>query len=164
MAQKHCKIWLVWLITALVGTAWHFLYTWLPNPLVGLIAPINESVWEHLKLLFWPFLLACPWLARQGRDPQRAWGACFAALLWMPVLLLGVYYPLKAGFDVQSEAMPILLYYLVLAAGFYLARRLSHSAAIGRNAGVLLMLVGCYAACLVIFSVAAPMLPIFMSP
>lgn len=22
----------------------------------GLIAPVNESIWEHLKLVFWPFL------------------------------------------------------------------------------------------------------------
>ena len=27
------------------------------NILLGLLTPVNESVWEHLKLLFFPFLL-----------------------------------------------------------------------------------------------------------
>ena len=60
MRRSNHGIWLVWGITALIGTGWHFLYDWLPFQLVGMVAPVNESVWEHLKLLFWPFLLACP--------------------------------------------------------------------------------------------------------
>ena len=43
-----------WLGAALAGTALHFLHSWLPNPLTALFAPVNESVWEQLKLLFWP--------------------------------------------------------------------------------------------------------------
>ena len=36
----------------------HMLYEWLgQNALIGLIAPINESVWEHGKLIFFPFLI-----------------------------------------------------------------------------------------------------------
>ena len=95
---------MAWGLTALIGTGLHFLYDWMPFQLVGMIAPVNESVWEHLKLLFWPFLLACPFLARQGGTPQRGWGACFAGMLLMPALLLGIYYPLRAGFGVQTEA------------------------------------------------------------
>ena len=37
------------------GALWHFLYSWSGNNiLVGMIAPVNESVFEHLKLLFFP--------------------------------------------------------------------------------------------------------------
>ena len=36
----------------------HMLYDWLgQNAFIGLIAPINESVWEHGKLIFFPFLI-----------------------------------------------------------------------------------------------------------
>ena len=39
------------------GALWHFLYSWSGNNiLVGMIAPVNESVFEHLKLLFFPCL------------------------------------------------------------------------------------------------------------
>ena len=42
-------------VTSLCGTLLHFLYDWLGE--AGWIAPfsgVNESTWEHMKLLFWP--------------------------------------------------------------------------------------------------------------
>ena len=44
-------------VTALAGTLLHFLYEWLGE--AWWIAPfsgVNESTWEHMKLLFWPML------------------------------------------------------------------------------------------------------------
>lgn len=35
---------------AIVGTLLHFVYDWSgQNPAVGIIAPVSESTWEHLK-------------------------------------------------------------------------------------------------------------------
>ena len=45
-------------VTSLAGTLLHFLYEWLGE--ATWIAPfsgVNESTWEHMKLLFWPMLL-----------------------------------------------------------------------------------------------------------
>ena len=44
------RFWLAFGIAVLAGTGLHFLYDVCPAPLVGLFAPVNESVWEHLKL------------------------------------------------------------------------------------------------------------------
>jgi hypothetical protein len=42
----------------LLGTLLHFAYDFSgQNFVVGLFSAINESTWEHLKLLFMPFLL-----------------------------------------------------------------------------------------------------------
>lgn len=30
----------------------HFLYDWFPNSFFALLFPVNESIWEHMKLLF----------------------------------------------------------------------------------------------------------------
>ena len=30
----------------------HFLYNWFPNSLFAIFFPVNESIWEHMKLLF----------------------------------------------------------------------------------------------------------------
>ncbi|MBU1945326.1 MAG: DUF6512 family protein [Candidatus Eisenbacteria bacterium] len=39
------------------GTLLHFVYEWSgSNSFVGVFSPINESVWEHLKLAFFPIL------------------------------------------------------------------------------------------------------------
>lgn len=40
------------------GTLLHFVYEWSGNNrVVGIFAPVNESVFEHLKLVFFPVLL-----------------------------------------------------------------------------------------------------------
>lgn len=43
--------------TILLGTLLHFVFQWSGNnPIVGIIGAVNESTWEHLKLLFFPML------------------------------------------------------------------------------------------------------------
>jgi hypothetical protein len=42
----------------LLGSVLHFTFEWSGNqPIVGVFSAVNESVWEHLKLAFWPALL-----------------------------------------------------------------------------------------------------------
>lgn len=30
----------------------HFIYEWIPNTLTSIFFPVNESIWEHMKLIF----------------------------------------------------------------------------------------------------------------
>ena len=58
--KKSVWAWQLWglAITSLSGTLLHFLYDWTGGAL--LVAPfsgVNESTWEHMKLLFWPMLV-----------------------------------------------------------------------------------------------------------
>ena len=156
------KRWLAaWGLTALAGTLLHFLYDWLPNPLTALIAPVNESVWEHLKLLFWPYLGAAWCLVRGEAEPWRAWTGHLAVLLAMPVGLLGVYYALAAGFCCRGLWIDIPLYYLALGGGFALARHLGQWNRAARWAAPLLLGACLYAVLLTLFTFAAPALPVF---
>lgn len=48
------------IFTILIGTLSHFFYEWSgKNFYIGLIAPVNESVWEHMKMVFFPMLFYC---------------------------------------------------------------------------------------------------------
>lgn len=67
---SHSRAILYWelsgaLFIILAGSALHFAFGWSGGwrPL-GLIAAVNESIWEHLKLAFWPGLL---WAALPGK-------------------------------------------------------------------------------------------------
>lgn len=43
---------------SILGTIWHFLYEWLGySNIIGAVSPVNESPWEHLKILWFPFLI-----------------------------------------------------------------------------------------------------------
>lgn len=42
----------------LVGCIIHFVFDWTNRlPIIGIFSPVNESVWEHLKLGFWSLML-----------------------------------------------------------------------------------------------------------
>lgn len=43
---------------SILGTLAHFFYEWSgQNPIIGFFSSVNESTWEHMKLLFFPMLL-----------------------------------------------------------------------------------------------------------
>ena len=45
-------------VTSFAGTLLHFLYDWSGGSIVTApFSGVNESTWEHMKLLFWPMLL-----------------------------------------------------------------------------------------------------------
>ena len=47
------------IFSLIVGTILHFLYQWTgENGFIASFSAINESVWEHLKLVFFPMLVA----------------------------------------------------------------------------------------------------------
>ena len=35
----------------------HFMYDWFPNSIFSILFPVNESIWEHMKLLATPVLI-----------------------------------------------------------------------------------------------------------
>ena len=154
----------MWILTALVtslgGAALHFLYDLLPGPLTALFSPINESVWEHLKLLFWPMLLGAVYLSRRSRNRPRLWSAFFAALLATPAFLLTAYYLLRAV-GVEGLGLDIALYFISMFAGYWLAWGLYRRKQAENIGGWLLMAVIVYGASLILFTFAAPSLPIF---
>ena len=58
--RKFLKIYTVAgiLFTIGVGSLAHFIYQWTgENPAAALFVPVNESTWEHMKMLFYPMLL-----------------------------------------------------------------------------------------------------------
>ena len=158
------RFWLAFVIAVLAGTGLHFLYDVCPAPLVGLFAPVNESVWEHLKLLYWPFLAAAFVLTKDEADGRKSWCGLLAGLLGAPLLLLGAYYTLLSGFALYGLPLDLILYALAMAGGFALAWHLQRARLPAWLCGVLVIAAGVYGASLALFSFAPPDLPIFTPP
>ncbi len=49
--------WFCFLAVSVLGTLLHFLYDKTGSPVAALFSSVNESTWEHMKLLFFPLLL-----------------------------------------------------------------------------------------------------------
>ncbi len=58
--KKKVLIWEVlgFLMVCTLGAIFHFIYEWTGKQTwAGFFSPVNESIWEHLKLLFFPVLI-----------------------------------------------------------------------------------------------------------
>jgi hypothetical protein len=58
--KKQIKIWHIIGVFVIfgVGAVWHFMFEWIGDPIwLGWLFPVNESVWEHVKLMFFPAVI-----------------------------------------------------------------------------------------------------------
>lgn len=92
--RKQLLLWELagFLMTAALGTALHFSYDWSGGwDVAAAFSAVNESTWEHMKLLFFPiFLFSVVQVCLMGRNypnflAVRAVGAITGVLL-LPVL------------------------------------------------------------------------------
>ncbi len=152
----------------ITGSALHFVYGWSgQNMFVGLLSPVNESIWEHAKLVFLPPLLWYFFVAlsvRRGRSYELA-GASAVVLWFMPLFQITFYYAYAAIAHGNLFVMDIIDFMLAVVLGqilFYqLATRL-HCSRGGRV--VALLSVIALAGIFVVFTVLPPHVPLFMDP
>lgn len=82
---KRGENWLpVLLTTLLLGVGLHGLFDLWPTLLTEFFAPVNESIWEHVKVIFWPLLLA----ELGCFPPSHRSGGLYAILLCCTGMLL----------------------------------------------------------------------------
>lgn len=77
------------LFTGAAGTALHFVYDWSGHsPAAAVVSAVNESTWEHMKLLFVPlFLFSVAQLCVQGRYyPHFLWTRALSALAGLALI------------------------------------------------------------------------------
>lgn len=155
------------LFTLAIGTLSHFCYDWSgQNSFAALFVPVNESVWEHLKMLFFPVLiytlfevLVCAKTSAHFLTSRIA------------SVLLGIFF-IPAAFSLyttvtgkDSLVMDILIFVLAVLLTFFLSRYLEVRCPYVRlpqwlNYAILLLLVLIFFA----FTFRPPSLPLFQEP
>lgn len=100
------------LFLAVTGTLTHFLYEWTGSPFLALFCPINESVWEHLKLLYFPFLTLTLWTyPRQSLPARTYFHTRLYAVLYGMLSILVLYYT-YTGIIGRNYLLPDILIFL----------------------------------------------------
>lgn len=153
------------LFVLILGSLSHFVYGWShQNPLAALFFPINESTWEHMKLLYFPMLLYGIFLLRKFHlDFPCLLYAVPASILTGTFLIPVLFYTYTGilGFHTLFLDLAVFLF-SVLAAFFFLLR---HSETCGSGkllpVWILLILTGIS---FFIFSYFPLDLGIFLSP
>ncbi|MFC2045708.1 DUF6512 family protein [Chloroflexota bacterium] len=107
------------LFISLIGSSFHFVFQWSGElPVVGVFVAVNESVFEHLKMTFWPFLL---WAAIEYRYIKNTAHnfiiAKTAGLYVMPVAIIVLFYSYTTITGTESLAADIAIFVVAVALG-----------------------------------------------
>lgn len=166
--MKHLKRYtMIGIIFVLiVGSLSHFLYDWSGNNnIVGLFTPINESIWEHMKLLFFPMLLYAVFLIFKFRKryPCITSSLCFGIVTG--TLLIPIFF--YAYIAILGEDLFILdigIFILSILIAFWLTYKLTLSCRLEPYTFLLCFFVCVLLICFVWFTYHAPAARIFEDP
>ena len=91
-------------LTTLGGTLLHFLYDWTGGSiLVSPFSEVNESTWEHMKLLFWPMFLFALVQRLFFKNQKNYWCVKLIAILLGLALIPVLFYADNGVFDKFSD-------------------------------------------------------------
>lgn len=166
--MKHLKhytiIGIIFVIIA--GTLAHFLYGWTGNnPIVGLFTPINESVWEHMKLLFFPMLLySLIMILKFHRKYSCITSAlCFGILVGAFLIPL-FYYTYTFILNKNVFILDIGTFIASIVIAFWLSYKLTLSCRLESYTSLLCIMVCLLFACFLAFTYRPPNITIFQDP
>lgn len=123
--QKSLKLYFTIgaIIVSLLGTLGHFAYEWSGNnPVVGLFTSLDESVWEHIKLLFFPMLVVGSFLVTSLKEKYPAvLPGILAGNLAGCILIPVIYYTYSGILGRNISWIDISIYYICVSIAFSIA-------------------------------------------
>ena len=148
------------------GTLLHFLFDWTGGSL--LVAPfsgVNESTWEHMKLLYWPLFLFALVQRRFFKSVENflcvKLAGVFVGLMLIPVL----FYTYNGVFGKSPDWVNIVIFYISAAAAFLLEWWLFQKGRPDCGRPWLAFACTCLIGVLfVAFTFAPPQIPLFRDP
>ena len=112
-------------VTALGGTLLHFLYDWLGGAVwVAPFSGVNESTWEHMKLLFWPMLLYAAVQSRFFRDRKDFWCVKLRGILLGLALIPVLFYTYNGVVGPSPDWLNIAIFFVSAAVVYLYETRL----------------------------------------
>lgn len=119
--DKKTLIW-GYVLASIGGVLLHYVHHFIPNFFTALISPVNESLWEHVKIVIFPYIITASIITLGRPTALRPW--LFSALVMLTFMLSFAYfYHIKLGG--QQMWVDIALFFVVMAVGFYLPTKFS---------------------------------------
>ena len=148
------------------GTILHFLYDWTGgNILVAPFFGVNESTWEHMKLLFWPLFLFALVQRLFFKDEEYFWCIKLASILLGLVLIPVLFYTYNGMFGKSPDWINIAIFYitalLVYLFEWWAFKRDRLQCRHPRLAFATICLIGVL---FVVFTFVPPQIPLFQDP
>lgn len=156
-----------YLFTAVVGTLLHFIFDWTGgNVLAALFSAVNESIWEHLKLLFYPMLFfAVAEYLSWGRETEFFWCIKLIGISLGLVLIPVAYYTYAGISGIKADWLNIAIFFLTAGLVFWVETKLfERGFTCSLSPQLAVLFIGLVAVLFTVFTFKPPHIPLFQDP
>lgn len=154
------------IFVSVIGTLAHFLYDFSKqNVLVGLISPVNESTWEHMKLIFFPMLMYSLFLISKLQNNYPCIkSSLFLGIIIGTFLIPILFYTYTGILGYNKLALDISVFIISVLIAFFTAYKLTLSCKGDPYIKVITLCVFILAILFFIFTYFPPQLELFKEP
>ena len=166
--KRSIWLWQLWgfALTSILGTLLHFLYDWLSGAMwVAPFSGVNESTWEHMKLLFWPMLVYAIFQSIFFRDRQDFWSIKLKGTLLGLIMIPIIFYTYNGVIGKSPDWLNIAIFFISAAIAYIYETRLFNTEGLRcKYPRLALAALAGIAILFVIFTFATPEIGIFKDP
>ena len=166
--KRSIGLWQLWgfAVTSLGGTLLHFLYDWLGGAKwIAPLSGVNESTFEHMKLLFWPMLIFAVVQSFFFGDRGDFWCVKLKGILLGLVLIPVLFYTYNGVIGKSPDWLNIAIFFICAAIAYiYETRRFNNAATACKHPNLAIALLCAIAALFVVFTFAVPEIGLFKDP
>ena len=158
--------WLGFGVVTLGGTILHFLYDWTGGCIwIAPFSGINESTWEHMKLLFWPLFFFAVVQRLFFRGHENFWCVKLCGILLGLLLIPVLFYTYNGAIGKSPDWVNIAIFYISAGAVFGFEHRAFKANRLAYKSSRIFFAGTCLVGILfVVFTFAPPCMPLFQDP
>ena len=155
------------IFTWILGTILHFTYDWSnKNAIVGAFSAINESTWEHLKLLFFPMLITTIigyFYLKPKEEYKNFLCAKTIGILVALAFVIVFFYTYTGIIGTNFAILDIGVFFVGVFLGEYKAYKLTNKISGCKNCLAAFILIVLFI-CFIVFTYNAPQIGLFRDP
>lgn len=165
--ERNIGIWELWgfAVVSLCGTLLHFWYDISGSMLVAAFSGVNESTWEHMKLLFWPMLAFSLIQRCFFREVKHFWCAKLCGTLLGLALIPIIFYTYNGVIGRSPDWINIAIFFISAAVAYaYEAHLLRCASTCSISSRISLGILLGIGVLFIIFTYITPQIGIFRDP
>ena len=151
-------------LSTLGGTLLHFVYEWTESPWAAPFSGVNESTWEHMKLLYYPMLLFALAQSRRFRDVPAFWCVKLRGMLTGLMLIPVLFYTCNGAIGPSPDWVNIAIFFVAAAVAYWAEWRWFRRGVDGCRPRVALVALCAVGVLFAVFTFWPPRLPLFRDP
>ncbi len=153
------------ILVCITGTLLHFLFEWTnENILIAAFSAVNESVWEHLKLVFFPMLLtSILGYFLIGKSLQRFFCSRLKGILASIIFIIIFFYTYTGIIGTNYAILDIGSFFIAVILGELLSyKNMTSSKKCNKNSSMIILIILTFL--FIIFTYLTPHINLFRDP